>query len=111
MHYTHKEIPGAFRVPFRPWLVPILGILLCILLLINTTGGTAIRFAIWLGIGHIIYFSYGYWHSKRDLGSEDRGHSSFAELNEEPNSNDTFSNAPGDNHPLGVMNEPLDDEL
>jgi amino acid transporter len=65
MYFTHEDIPRSFRVPFGPWLVPIVGILLCILLLINTTGGTAIRFAIWMAIGHIIYFSYGFWHSKR----------------------------------------------
>jgi APA family basic amino acid/polyamine antiporter len=74
MYFTHEDMPRSFRVPFGPWLVPILGILLCILLLINTTGGTAIRFVIWLAIGHIIYFSYGFWHSKaRSWKRQDSG--------------------------------------
>ncbi len=64
MRYTHEDIPRSFRVPFGPWLVPIVGILLCILLLINTSEGTAIRFSIWIAVGHIVYFSYGFWHSK-----------------------------------------------
>jgi len=64
MRYTHEDIPRSFRVPFGPWLVPIVGILLCILLLVNTSGGTAIRFGIWMAVGQIVYFSYAFWHSK-----------------------------------------------
>jgi amino acid transporter len=65
MCYTHGDIPRPFQVPFYRWqVIPIVGILLCILLLINTTAGTAIRFAIWIGVGHIVYFSYSFWHSK-----------------------------------------------
>ncbi len=64
MRYSHGDIPRSFRVPFGPWLIPILGILLCSLLLINTSKGTAIRFGIWLAIGHIVYFSYGFWHTR-----------------------------------------------
>jgi amino acid transporter len=67
MYFTHEDFPRAFQVPFRPWLVPVLGILLCIVLLINITKGAAIRFGVWMAIGHIIYFSYGFWHSKGRL--------------------------------------------
>ncbi len=41
-----------------------MGIVLCTLLLINTSAGTAIRFGLWMSIGHIVYFSYGFCHSK-----------------------------------------------
>jgi amino acid transporter len=78
MRYTHGDIPRPFRVPFGAWLIPISGILLCILLLINTTGGTGIRFGAWMAIGHIIYFSYSFWHSKGHL---DRRQGSFASVN------------------------------
>jgi hypothetical protein len=68
MHYTHDHVPRSFRVPLGPWLIPILGILLCIVLwvflLMNVSKGTGIRFAILMIIGHIFYFSYGFWHSK-----------------------------------------------
>jgi APA family basic amino acid/polyamine antiporter len=67
MRYTHNDIPRSFQVPYGPWLVPILGILLCILLLINTTGETAIRLGIWIGVGHVVYFSYSFWNSKGHL--------------------------------------------
>ncbi len=72
MRYTHEDMLRSFRVPLGSWIVPITGILLCILLLINTTKGTAIRFGIWMAIGHIIYFSYGFWHSRaRSLKRKD----------------------------------------
>jgi amino acid transporter len=67
MHYTHDDIPRSFRVPFGPWLIPIVGILLCILLLINTTREIAVRFGVLMGIGQIVYFGYGFLHSKARL--------------------------------------------
>ncbi len=80
MRYTHEDIPRSFRVPFGPWLVPILGILLCILLLINTSTGTGIRFGIWMAVGHIVYFSYGFWHSKGRLEKQQGSSASVNEL-------------------------------
>ena len=64
MNYTHPHLPRIFRIPFGRWLVPILGMLVCILLLINTTKATAARFGVWMAIGHIVYFLYGFWHSR-----------------------------------------------
>lgn len=32
--------------------------------MIPVSQGTGIRFAIWILIGHVAYFSYGFWHSK-----------------------------------------------
>jgi len=80
MHYTHDDMPRSFRVPLGPWLIPLVGILLCILLLTGTTKGTAIRFGIWMGIGHIVYFSYGFWHSKARLQKRQRSFISITEL-------------------------------
>lgn len=79
MRFTHKDMPRAFRVPLGPWLVPILGILMCILLLISVTKGTAVRFGIWMVIGHIVYFSYGFRHAKMQLQTRE---DSFASVNE-----------------------------
>ncbi len=80
MRYTHEDIPRSFQVPLGPWLIPFVGILLCILLLIGTTKGTAIRFGIWMGIGHIVYFSYGFWHSKARLHKRQNSFISMTEL-------------------------------
>jgi amino acid transporter len=65
MRYTHRDMPRAFRVPFGSWLIPVVGSLLCILLMKSVTKGTGYRFLIWTGIGQIVYFSYGFWNSKK----------------------------------------------
>lgn len=65
------DIQRPFRIPFENWLIPLIGGLLCILLLVNTSKGSAVRFAIWIAIGHIVYFAYGYWHSKAPSRQEE----------------------------------------
>ncbi|CAF0968506.1 unnamed protein product [Adineta steineri] len=67
MRYTHSDMPRTFQVPLGKWPIPTLGALLCLLLLTHTSTPVGIRVAIFMGIGHIIYFSYGFWHSKRRL--------------------------------------------
>lgn len=64
MHFTHKEVPRGFRIPLGPWVIPPIGALLCLLLMITSSKETGIRLAVWLGIGQIIYFTYGFWNSK-----------------------------------------------
>jgi basic amino acid/polyamine antiporter, APA family len=56
------ERPRPFRVPWVP-LTPLISIVACIYLMIQLPGVTWIRFAIWLVVGLIIYFTYGYTHS------------------------------------------------
>jgi APA family basic amino acid/polyamine antiporter len=55
--------PRAFKTPFVP-LVPILGVASCIYLMMGLPLLTWIRFGVWLVIGMVIYFFYGYQHSK-----------------------------------------------
>ncbi len=57
----HK--PRPFKVP-GGYTVPILGVVCCIYLMIGLDKLTWIRFAVWLFVGFIIYFSYGLKHSK-----------------------------------------------
>lgn len=64
MRYRKPAARIRFKVPFGPWPIPLLGILSCILLLINTSKGTAIRFFVWMGVGHVVYFSYSFRNSK-----------------------------------------------
>jgi APA family basic amino acid/polyamine antiporter len=64
MRFTHKEVPRGFRVPFGPWFIPPLGALFYILLMVTSSKETGIRLAVWMGIGQVIYFTYGFWHSK-----------------------------------------------
>jgi APA family basic amino acid/polyamine antiporter len=59
---TRPDLPRAFKVPFSPYL-PILSAALCFWLMLNLTTLTWVRFAIWLGLGFIVYFAYGRRHS------------------------------------------------
>jgi basic amino acid/polyamine antiporter, APA family len=62
MRYKHPEAERPFRAPFVP-LVPILGILSCTMLMFSLPAENWWRLIIWLGLGFIIYFSYGRRHS------------------------------------------------
>ncbi len=54
--------PRAFRTPWVP-LVPVCGILACIYLVLGLPLVTILRFVVWLAIGMVIYFLYGYRRS------------------------------------------------
>ncbi len=61
-----KKQPDAVR-PFKtPWVpvVPVLGIVTCVVMMCSLPGETWLRLVIWLGIGFLIYFGYGRKHSK-----------------------------------------------
>jgi basic amino acid/polyamine antiporter, APA family len=62
MRYTHPEAERPFRAPFVP-LVPVLGIISCLLLMFSLPNDTWKRLIYWLLLGFIIYFSYGRRHS------------------------------------------------
>src|SRR5438876_1781793 len=59
--------PRPFRVPFVP-VFPILGVILCVVLMLSLPVMTWIRFVVWLGIGLTIYFLYSVRHSKLRRG-------------------------------------------
>jgi len=53
----------AFRTPLVPY-VPIAGIVVCIYLMSGLPPATWIRFGVWLLIGLVIYFAYGFRRSR-----------------------------------------------
>lgn len=57
-----KDLDSAFKVPFYP-VLPIISFILCAILMLELKLFTWIAFFIWLIIGLILYFSYGYRHS------------------------------------------------
>ncbi len=62
MRRTHPELPRPFRTPLVP-LVPILGILVCGLMMYGLGWENWSRLFVWLVIGLVIYFSYSRTHS------------------------------------------------
>jgi APA family basic amino acid/polyamine antiporter len=62
MRKKHPEAERPFRVPFSP-VTPILGILLCTLLMFSLPKENWYRLILWLLLGFIIYFAYGRHHS------------------------------------------------
>jgi APA family basic amino acid/polyamine antiporter len=63
MRRTHPNVPRPFRAPFG-MIVPILGILCCLLLMFSLPAENWLRLFVWLAIGLVIYFAYGRRHSR-----------------------------------------------
>jgi APA family basic amino acid/polyamine antiporter len=63
MRKKEPDAPRGFRTPWVP-VVPILGILTCVLMMVSLPLDTWIRLFVWLAIGLAIYYGYGKKHSK-----------------------------------------------
>jgi APA family basic amino acid/polyamine antiporter len=57
-----------FRVPGGPYLLPILGVISCLVLAVYLPPKSWWRFVYWLGAGLLIYVTYGYSHSRLRQG-------------------------------------------
>jgi APA family basic amino acid/polyamine antiporter len=63
MRRTNPDAKRPFRAPFYP-VVPILGILSCLMLMFSLPVENWYRLIAWMALGLVIYFSYGYGHSE-----------------------------------------------
>ena len=63
MRRTHPDVHRPFRAPFGS-IVPVLGILCCLMLMFSLPAENWLRLFIWLAIGLTIYFTYGRRHSR-----------------------------------------------
>ncbi len=61
------DLPRAFKVP-AVTLVAGLSTALCAYLMLNLTGGTWIRFLVWMAIGLVVFFAYSYRNSRVGKG-------------------------------------------
>ena len=59
---SRPDLERSFKVPLNPWL-PILAALVCIYLALNLSIETWLRFLVWMALGFLIYFVYGYRNS------------------------------------------------
>lgn len=60
---TDPDRPRVFKTPLVPW-VPLLGIGMCVYLMLGLPTITWIRFGVWLLVGLVLYFTYGFWKSR-----------------------------------------------
>jgi APA family basic amino acid/polyamine antiporter len=63
MRRTNPAAKRPFRAPLYP-IVPILGILTCLLLMFSLPAENWYRLVIWMAIGLVIYFTYSQSHSE-----------------------------------------------
>jgi APA family basic amino acid/polyamine antiporter len=66
---TQPDLPRAFRTPAVP-LIPILAVIACVFLMLNLGTLTWWRFLVWMALGFVVYFLYGYRQSR--LAREER---------------------------------------
>jgi len=63
----------GFRVPGGTWFLPVLGAVSCVFLARYLPSESWWRFGIWLVVGMVVYFFYGYRHSRLRTHPEERG--------------------------------------
>jgi APA family basic amino acid/polyamine antiporter len=63
LRYAHADLPRPFRVPLFP-VIPAVGALLCVYLMSNLSQAAWQRFLIWLLLGLVIFFAYGFRKSR-----------------------------------------------
>lgn len=67
---SHPEFNRPFRTPWVP-LVPLMGILMCFIMMVSLGVDTWIRLLVWSAAGLVLYFSYGRQNSKKVDGQVD----------------------------------------
>ena len=68
---TNPGRPRPFRTPLVPW-VPLFAVIMCTYLMIELPWVTWVRFVVWLGIGIVFYYLYGFRHSHLRPGAGSR---------------------------------------
>lgn len=63
LRMTRPELKAKFRCPGMPY-TAILGVVINLLLMTGLPTATWVRFVVWMAIGFVIYFFYGFWFSK-----------------------------------------------
>ncbi|MFG2072672.1 amino acid permease [Nonomuraea maritima] len=63
LRHRRPDLPRGFRVPIFP-ATPVLGAVMCLLLMAGLGGTTWLAFTLWMLVGLICYFLYGYRHSR-----------------------------------------------
>jgi len=70
LRFREPARPRPFRVPLGALTVPVLGVVSCLGLIAYLPQPSWFRFLYWLLAGAVVYFTYGYWHSRLRQGRE-----------------------------------------
>ena len=73
MRRLHPEAERPFRCPLVP-VVPMLGAIICLILMLSLPWENWLRLVVWLAIGLVIYFCYGRHHSVMARERARQGH-------------------------------------
>ncbi len=68
LRYKEPNRKRPFRVPFGPWILPMLGAVSCVFLMYYLPPSSWWRFVAWLLLGLAVYLSYSY--SKSEIGKK-----------------------------------------
>jgi APA family basic amino acid/polyamine antiporter len=72
LRHKRPDLPRAFKVPLSP-VLPVLAALASLYLMFNLSIETWIRFLVWMTVGFVVYFAYGYRSSRLAMrAKEDR---------------------------------------
>ncbi|MEU6794614.1 amino acid permease [Nonomuraea wenchangensis] len=63
LRQRRPDLPRGFRVPFFP-LTPVLGAVMCVLVMAGLAGVTWAAFGLWMAVGLACYFLYGFRRSR-----------------------------------------------
>jgi APA family basic amino acid/polyamine antiporter len=64
LRYRRPDAPRKFKVPLGPWVFPLLGAVISGLLIGTATPASLLRLAVWMAVGLVLYFAYGFWNSR-----------------------------------------------
>ncbi len=63
LRHKRPDLPRPFKVPWSPFL-PLLAAAIAFYLMLTLPTETWIRFLVWMAVGVVVYFAYGYRHSR-----------------------------------------------
>jgi len=72
LYYKEPDRPRPFRTPGAP-VTPVIAIVACVFLMLQLPAVTWRRFVIWLAIGLVFYFLYGYRRSRLHASANQEG--------------------------------------
>ena len=64
LRFKRPEAARGFRYPGGALPIPVLGVFSSLVLMASATANTLLRLFVWMGVGALVYWSYGRWRSR-----------------------------------------------